>query len=249
MVTKILAGTSGYSYKGWRGHFYPEDLPQDQWLNYYSRQLPTVEINNTFYRMPQSHVMETWRDAVPDDFQFVIKANRRITHQGRLKNVEQTMGYLLERTGILGEKLGAVLFQLPPYMKMDLERLQSFQSLLPDQFPAAFRIPARLLERSKSRHRLGGFRACESSLSHRYLLPRRCEPGFFGVPEAESRELYGSGDEEVARQGGRCKSPDRVRILQTRRRRRGSQNGGGLSGHCRAKRRQKEHQARAGAGT
>ena len=134
----IRAGTSGYSYKEWKGHFYPEDVPQDQWLHYYSRQLPTVEINNSFYRMPKTHVVEAWRDAVPDDFRFVIKATRRITHIKRLNDVAEPTEFLLRATNTLGQKLGAVLFQFPPNMRENLDRLHAFQELLPEDFPAAF---------------------------------------------------------------------------------------------------------------
>ncbi|MEM9621330.1 MAG: DUF72 domain-containing protein, partial [Pseudomonadota bacterium] len=114
------------------------DLPQDEWLAYYAQQLPTVEINNTFYRMPREHVVQAWHDAVPRHFRFVIKASRRITHQSRLKNAEEATGYLVKRAAVLGEKLGAVLFQLPPNMRMDAERLETFIALLPNDFPAAF---------------------------------------------------------------------------------------------------------------
>ena len=134
----IRAGTSGFSYKEWKGHFYPEDVPQDQWLNYYAGQLPTVEINNTFYRMPKTHVVEAWRDAVPDEFRFVIKATRRITHIKRLNDVAEPTEYLLRAANTLGHKLGAVLFQLPPNMRENLDRLRAFQDLLPEGFPAAF---------------------------------------------------------------------------------------------------------------
>ncbi|MGE0622276.1 MAG: DUF72 domain-containing protein [Pseudomonadales bacterium] len=138
MSTQVLAGTSGYSYKEWRGRFYPPDVHQDQWLTYYASRLPTVEINNTFYRMPRSHVVETWRDSVPASFRFVIKASRRITHQKQLKDAKEPLGYLLASAAILGERLGALLFQLPPYMRANLERLQSFQDLLPEAVPVAF---------------------------------------------------------------------------------------------------------------
>ncbi|MGD8832073.1 MAG: DUF72 domain-containing protein [Pseudomonadales bacterium] len=138
MTMEVRAGTSGYSYKEWRGRFYPPDVPQDEWLGYYAERLPTVEINNTFYRMPRTHVVQTWRDTVPGTFRFVIKASRRITHQKRLHDVSEPLGFLLNRAEILGEKLGALLFQLPPYMPADLERLESFQADLPVDFPAAF---------------------------------------------------------------------------------------------------------------
>lgn len=135
---QIRAGTSGYSYKEWRGSFYPEDLKPDDWLSYYASQLNAVEINNTFYRMPKTHVVAAWRDAVPSSFRFVLKASRRITHQGRLKNVEEATGYLLKRADTLGERLGALLFQLPPNMRADTDRLAAFQALLPAGLPVAF---------------------------------------------------------------------------------------------------------------
>ena len=138
MDKKIRAGTSGYSYKEWRGSFYPEALGQDDWLSFYASKLPAVEINNTFYRMPKEHVVAAWRDAVPDGFKFVIKASRRITHQSRLKNTEEATGYLIKRAHVLGDKLGAVLFQLPPYLRADLDRLQGFQDLLPEDLPCVF---------------------------------------------------------------------------------------------------------------
>lgn len=132
------AGTSGYSYKTWKGSFYPEDLSNQDFLSYYASQLPAVEINNTFYRMPRREVLESWHAAVPDDFRFVIKASRRITHQHRLKNAEEATGYLLTNLEALGSKLGAVLFQLPPNLPCDLDRLAAFLGLLPAALPVTF---------------------------------------------------------------------------------------------------------------
>lgn len=132
-----LAGTSGYSYKAWKGSFYPEDIAADGMLSYYASKLPAVEINNTFYRMPRIEVLDVWRQAVPDDFRFVIKAPRQITHQARLANCEGPVDYLASRLETLGDKLGCVLFQLPPYVRKNLERLDSFLELWPDAFPAA----------------------------------------------------------------------------------------------------------------
>jgi len=131
------AGTSGYSYKEWKGTFYPEDLPQADMLAYYAERLPAVEINNTFYRMPRSHVLEGWRDAVPADFRFVIKASRRITHHARLKDADESIEYLAARLEKLEGKLGCVLFQLPPYLRKGAERLDEFLSAWPSAFPAA----------------------------------------------------------------------------------------------------------------
>ena len=132
-----IAGTSGYSYKEWKGTFYPDDITADEMLAYYASKLPGVEINNTFYRMPRSNVLETWRDAVPASFRFVIKASRRITHQAKLVDCEDSIDYLAQRLDILGDKLGCVLFQLPPYLRKDADRLKGFLDLWPKSLPAA----------------------------------------------------------------------------------------------------------------
>jgi len=135
---KLHVGTSGYSYKEWKGNFYPEDLPAKEMLSYYSRRLPAVEINNTFYRLPQASMIENWRAQVPDEFRFSIKATQRITHIKRLNNVAEETKYLLDTSRLLGECLGVVLFQLPPNMKKDSGRFKSFLELLPSDTRAAF---------------------------------------------------------------------------------------------------------------
>ena len=132
-----LAGTSGYSYKEWKGRFYPEDIRAGDMLAFYASKLPAVEINNTFYRMPRRSVLATWRDAVPADFRFAIKASRRITHQSRLKDCEEAVDYLAAGLETLEHKLGCVLFQLPPYLRKDNERLDAFLSTWPKAFPVA----------------------------------------------------------------------------------------------------------------
>ena len=125
-------GTSGYSYREWKGPFYPADLPQKRWLEYYATQLDAVEINNTFYRMPKSEVMERWAGEVGDDFTFVLKASQRITHHARLKDVEEPVGYLWSAAQHLGQHCGPILFQLPPFAHKDIERLRTFLGALPD---------------------------------------------------------------------------------------------------------------------
>ena len=135
---QILAGTSGFSYKEWKGSFYPEALPNGKMLAYYAERLPSVEINSTFYRLPRESVLEGWAEQVPAEFRFVIKASRRITHFKRLKGADEETGYLLRAVGVLGDQLGAILFQLPPNMKQDVERLEVFLSGLGDPGRAAF---------------------------------------------------------------------------------------------------------------
>ena len=134
----LHVGTSGYSYKEWKGNFYPEDLPAKEMLSYYSRRLPAVEINNTFYRLPQASMIENWKAQVPDDFRFSIKATQRITHIKRLNNCAEETKYLLETAALLEQRLGVVLFQLPPNAKKDVDRLKVFLELLPNETRAAF---------------------------------------------------------------------------------------------------------------
>ena len=135
---KLHVGTSGYSYKEWKGNFYPEDLPAKEMLSYYSRRLPAVEINNTFYRLPQASMIENWNAQVPSSFRFSIKATQRITHIKRLNNVAEETKYLLETASLLEQRLGVVLFQLPPNFKKDVERLKAFLDLLQPDLRTAF---------------------------------------------------------------------------------------------------------------
>ena len=137
-MINIYAGTSGFSYKEWKGPFYPEDLPQKGMLGFYASKLRTVEINNTFYRMPKTETVERWAEQVGADFRFVIKASRRITHQGRLKDVDESVSYLWDKISFLGDRLGAVLFQTPPYLKRDDEKLRTFIEQLPEGCRGAF---------------------------------------------------------------------------------------------------------------
>jgi uncharacterized protein YecE (DUF72 family) len=129
----LYVGTSGYSYKEWKGPFYPEDLPDKQMLRYYGERFSSVEINNTFYRMPTSSVLEAWAAEVPADFKFVLKAPQRITHFQRLKDAHDSVSYLLDVAGVLKDRLGPVLFQLPPDFKKDTARLREFLAFLPPQ--------------------------------------------------------------------------------------------------------------------
>jgi uncharacterized protein YecE (DUF72 family) len=134
---RVLTGTSGFSYKEWKGSFYPEDLPADAMLRYYAQRLPAVEINNTFYRMPKAELLAGWAEQVPDGFRFVLKASQRITHFKRLKDVSEEVGYFLRIAATLGDRLGPILFQLPPNLKKDLPRLSEFLDILPAATRAA----------------------------------------------------------------------------------------------------------------
>jgi uncharacterized protein YecE (DUF72 family) len=136
---RLLAGASGYSFKEWKGDFYPAGMKPDGMLAYYSARLPTVEINNTFYRMPKTDMLENWARTTPPAFRFAIKASRRITHFAHLKpESADSVAFLYRCLTALGEKRGPVLFQLPPVMKKDLPRLRDFLQLLPADHGAAF---------------------------------------------------------------------------------------------------------------
>ncbi|HEX9811924.1 MAG TPA: DUF72 domain-containing protein [Burkholderiales bacterium] len=135
---QVLAGTSGFSYKEWCGHFYPEKFPGDRMLRYYAERLPTVEINNTFYRMPAEAMLARWATEVPEHFAFTLKAPRRITHEKRLREAEENVAEFIRRAAALGGKLGVLLFQLPPFLKKDLPRLKDFLGVLPSGRRAAF---------------------------------------------------------------------------------------------------------------
>jgi uncharacterized protein YecE (DUF72 family) len=135
---KVRAGTSGYSYKEWKGNFYPADLPTNGMLAYYAKQLSTVEINNTFYRMPTAKMLLGWAEQVPDGFAFVLKAPRRISHDKRLKDAGEDIAYLVKAMAALGSKRGPLLFQTPPFFRKDLACLRDFLGVLPHEQPAAF---------------------------------------------------------------------------------------------------------------
>ena len=134
----LYCGTSGFSFKEWKGPFYPEKLPANEMLAYYAERLPTVEINNTFYRMPRKSLLEGWAGKVPETFRFAIKAPRRITHSNKLKDCDNLVGYLLDALETLGQRLGVVLFQLPPHARVDVDVLGTFLALIPEQVLAAF---------------------------------------------------------------------------------------------------------------
>jgi len=133
----IHVGTSGWSYKEWKGSFYPADLPADDMLRYYATRLLTVEINNSFYRIPKEKVLLDWADQVPPGFRFVLKASRRITHINRLANEDGSLEYFLRTVNVLGERLGPTLFQCPPSLRKDLTRLRDFLASVPRTWRAA----------------------------------------------------------------------------------------------------------------
>lgn len=134
----LYVGTSGYSYKEWQGSFYPEKIAASEMLSYYAARLPAVELNNTYYRLPQRSTVESWRVQVPEDFRFSVKAPRSITLYRRLRDVGAQTKQMLETVSALEDRLGTLLFRMPENMKKDVAVLKSFLKQLPADTPAAF---------------------------------------------------------------------------------------------------------------
>jgi uncharacterized protein YecE (DUF72 family) len=135
---QLFVGTSGFSYAEWKGNFYPAGLPDAEMLKSYSERLPTVEINNTFYRMPQAALLEGWNNKVAGDFRFALKAPKSITHISRLKDAGDGTSRFLAVAATLGPRLGPILFQLPPFLRKDAGVLREFLAILPHGTRAAF---------------------------------------------------------------------------------------------------------------
>lgn len=135
---ELFLGTSGYSYKEWKGAFYPPKLAAKDMLTFYASRFSSVEINATFYRMPKAETLEQWAAEVPPSFVFALKAPKRITHDRRLVDVEEPTAHFLETAAVLGERLGPILVQLPPNMKVAPDRLARLLALLPAAQPVAF---------------------------------------------------------------------------------------------------------------
>jgi uncharacterized protein YecE (DUF72 family) len=131
-------GTSGYNYPEWKGSFYPEKLPAAKMLPFYAQAFTTVEINYTFYRVPNTKILAGWSRDTPERFRLTLKAPKRITHIAKLKDCGELLAYFLRVSATLGSKLGAILFQLPPYFRKDLAVLDAFLALLPEGVCAAF---------------------------------------------------------------------------------------------------------------
>lgn len=128
---KVRVGTSGFSYKEWKGYFYPEKIAAEEMLGFYANNFDTVEINSTFYRMPKESMLLNWADQVPENFSFVLKASRRISHQKALSQTQEELDYFFRTSSVLAHRLGPVLVQLPPYAGLNLDELDGFLDLVP----------------------------------------------------------------------------------------------------------------------
>lgn len=148
MTHRHYIGTSGWNYDHWKGVLYPKDLPVSDWLECYGKRFRTVEVNFSFYRLPERENFEKWRREVPDDFTFAVKASRYLTHMKKLKDAEEPLHRIIENAGGLGSKLGPILYQLPPHWKVNIARLRDFLSLLPKdvRHVVEFRDPSWLID-------------------------------------------------------------------------------------------------------
>ncbi len=133
---KFWIGTSGFQYKEWKGNFYPEDLPAAKMLPFYAERFSTTEINYTFHRIPATKTIDNWKAQTPEKFRFALKAPQKITHWSKLRDCADTLEYFCKVAGGLGERLGPVLFQLPPTFKKDVDVLRSFLRELPEMHAA-----------------------------------------------------------------------------------------------------------------
>jgi uncharacterized protein YecE (DUF72 family) len=134
MKQKIFIGTSGWNYKHWKENFYPKDTPQKDWLKFYAEKLDTVEINNSFYHLPKEKTFESWKEIVGKNFVYSVKASRYITHMKKLHECRDSVKTFLDRAKILDNKLGPILFQLPPYLQFDYDKLNDFLNTLPKKY-------------------------------------------------------------------------------------------------------------------
>ena len=137
-MARICFGTSGFSYKEWKPIFYPPDVPEKQFLRYYATRLNSVEIDYTFYRIPTGKTIENWKSATPSTFKFTLKASQQITHRERLKLPSEALDYFLTVISGLEDRLGIVLYQLPPFFKSDVQKLETFLTALPRGIRSAF---------------------------------------------------------------------------------------------------------------
>ena len=187
-TTLLHIGTSGWHYDHWRGPFYPESLPSKEFLTFYQHYFHTVEINNSFYRLPSEKALRGWRDSVPAGFLFAVKGSRYITHMKKLQDPHRSLAPFLERIQVLGDRLGPILFQLPPRWGFNEDRLRAFLAALPRQYRYAleFRDPAWLQEKAYSLLKEYGAAFCIYEFAG-FLSPRQVTADFVYI------RLHGPG--------------------------------------------------------
>ncbi len=191
---EVRIGTSGWSYKHWRGVFYPENLPHAEWFGFYLGCFDTVELNASFYRLPGFGNFDTWRKNSPPGFLWSVKANRYITHIRRLRDARNSLRQFYDAVAGLREKLGVVLFQLPPSLRFDEELLAEFLNLQPEEYRVAFefRDPSWLCERAYELLRTKNAALCISDTAGRFPYTETVTADFIYVRLHGSQVLYGS---------------------------------------------------------
>lgn len=196
---QVRVGTSGWSYKHWRGIFYPDSVPQRQWLEHYMEHFDTVEVNSTFYHLPRESTMESWRDRAPQGFVYAIKASRFITHTKMLTGAKEPLEEFLRRTRLLEGHLGPVLYQLPPRFKRDLSVLERFLDLLPEDLVSVFEFRDESWYCEETFELLGSHDACFCAHDMpRLWTPRRgTGPAAYVRFHGPERRYTGAYPEEV----------------------------------------------------
>ena len=215
MKPALHLGTSGWSYAGWKGKFYPPDLARSEWLSYYASRFSTVEINMTFYRFPKPEAFRRWLELTPPDFTFTLKANRRITHLKKLRNVKSEVRYFTILADSLEEKLGCLLFQLPPQIKKDLNLLDGFLETLSAGYKNVieFRHESWYDEVVVDKLRAAGVTFCTvSSVQVPAAMMESSDVAYFRFHGLTGGYRHRYSDEELARWAGtigRAKARDR----------------------------------------
>ncbi len=191
-MPKVWIGTSGWTYKHWAGKFYPQDLSPRRWLEYYARHFDTVELNSPFYRVPKRKTFEGWRERTPEGFVFAVKASRLITHVRKLRGVEEEVRWFFSEVQGLGEKLGPVLFQLPPSLRVTVDGLEGLLGLLPEgRYAFEFRHPSWFTEEVYEVLSHYDAALCVAD-SPRFPCERRVTASFLYVRLHGSQRLYAS---------------------------------------------------------
>ncbi len=208
MARRYWIGTSGWVYPHWSGVFYPADLKQRDWFDFYARSFRTVEINNTFYRLPKARAWEHWREQAPSGFRYAVKGSRFITHIKRLRDCDQPVGTFVERARLLSDRLGPILWQLPPQMRSDLDRLEAFLGVLPGDVRHVFEFRRREWLRPETFALLRRFNAgfCAYHIVDEET-PLEATAGFAYMRFHGSESLYGGRytDRQLAQWAGRLR--------------------------------------------
>lgn len=209
-MQQVFIGTSGWNYDHWRGPFYPEGLAKARWLQHYAQNFTTVEVNATFYRSMQPSVFQKWRSSTPDGFLWAVKANRIITHIRRLRDPEEYLARFMESLAPLGDKLGPILFQLPPSLAFDADLVRSFCRLLPAgrRYTIEARHRSWISDTALSCLEDGNIAWCISDTAGRYPYHEAVTSDFIYIRLHGSKRLYAScySEDELAAWSGRIKS-------------------------------------------